>query len=72
MPGFFKLFLWGCLYMCVFVRVGPPPRLLITNGVMWHDMNLYDWLNKFYSCYMEIVVITISELDLSIDTRRKH
>ena len=36
--GFLKLILCGCLYACVFVC--PPPRLLITSGVMWHDMDL--------------------------------
>ena len=46
-PGLLKLLLCGCLYVClcvcVFVcvcmRVCPPLRLLITSGVMWHDMN---------------------------------
>ena len=28
------------------------PRLLITSGMIW---TLYDWLNKFYSCYMVII-----------------
>ena len=26
--------------MCVFVCVCPPLRLLITSGVMWHDVDL--------------------------------
>ena len=26
-----------CVFVCVFVC--PPPRLLITSGVMWHDMD---------------------------------
>ena len=34
--------------------VCPPPRLLVTSSVMWTP---YDWLNKFYSCYMVVVVI---------------
>ena len=29
-----SLFLWGHLSVC------PPPRQLITSGVMWHDMDL--------------------------------
>ena len=33
-PGFLKLFLCGHLYVCVC----PFLRLLITSGVMWHDM----------------------------------
>ena len=39
-PGFLKLFLCGCLYACVCLCVCPPPRLLITSGVMWRDMDL--------------------------------
>ena len=42
--------------MCVFACVYPFPRLLITSGLMWLDMDPHDWLNKFYSCYMAIVV----------------
>ena len=39
-PGFLKLILCG-LSVCVFacVCVCPPPRLLITSGVMWHDID---------------------------------
>ena len=41
------LFLCGCLYvyvcvfacMCMCVCVYTSPRLLITSGMMWHDMN---------------------------------
>ena len=36
------------------VCVCPPPRLLITSGVIW---NPYDWLNKFYRFYMAAVAI---------------
>ena len=45
MPGFLKLFLYGRLYVrvfvCVCVCVCPRPMstcLLITSGVMWRDM----------------------------------
>ena len=38
-PGFLKFFLCGRLYMCVCLCVCLPPRLLITRGVMWHDMD---------------------------------
>ena len=65
-PGFLKLFLCGRLYVCVFVC--PPPRLLITSGVIWTP---YDWLNKFYSCYMATVVVIINGRGLGIDTRRR-
>ena len=37
-PGFLKLFLYGCLYVCVCLCVSAP-RLLITSSVMWHDVD---------------------------------
>ena len=57
--------------MCVCLRVCvcPPPRLLITRGVIWTP---YDWLNKFYSCYMATVVAIVNGRGLGIDTRRRH
>ena len=54
------------MHTCVCLR----PRLLITSGMMWHDMKPYDWLNKFYSCYMAIVVSIVNGCGLGIDTRR--
>ena len=51
--------------VCVFACVCPPPKLLITSGVIWTP---YDWLNKFYSCYMTIVVGIINGCGLGIDT----
>ena len=56
-----------CVYVCVFVC--PPPRLLITSGVIW---TLYDWLNKFYSCYMATAVVIVNGCGLGIGTRRRH
>ena len=50
-----------CLCMC------PPLRLLITSGVIWSP---YDWLNKFYSCYMASAVGIINGPGLGIDTHR--
>ena len=35
-PGFLKLIWCGRLYVCMFVSA---PRLLITSGVMWHDID---------------------------------
>ena len=58
------VFACGCV--CVFVST---PRLLITSGVIWTP---YDWLNKFYSCYMAIVVVIVNGRGLGIDTRRRH
>ena len=62
---FLEIVLCGCLYACVC----PPPRLLITSGVIWTP---YDWLNKFYSRYMEIVVVIVNGRGLGIDTRHSH
>ena len=62
-PGFLKLFLCRRLYVC------PPPRLLKTSGVIWIP---YDWLNKFYSCYMATVVVIVNGRGLGIGTRRRH
>ena len=45
-PGFLKLFLCGvcmcvfvCMCVCVCVCVSPPLRLLITSGIIWHDID---------------------------------
>ena len=46
------------------MRVCPPPRLLITSGVMWTP---YDWLNIFYSfLYIDV---TVNGRSLGIGTR---
>ena len=62
---FLKLLLSVNAYMHVYVC--PPPRLLLTSGVMWHDMTTYDWLNKLYSFYIAAVVSIASDCGLSID-----
>ena len=54
--------------MRVYVCVCPHPRLLLTSGVMWCDMDLsYYWLNKFYSCYMATIAIIVDGRSLGID-----
>ena len=55
---FLKLFLCRCLYIHVHVClcVSLPERLLKTGGVMLHDMDPCDSLNKFYSFNQAIVV----------------
>ena len=64
-PGFLKLILCGC------VCVRPPPRLLITSGMICTP---YDWLNKFYS-YMGAVVRIVSGVALAsirvVETKSK-
>ena len=54
--------------MRVCVCVCSPPRLLITSGAMWCDIDPYDWLNKFYDFYMAVVVGISSGRDVSIYT----
>ena len=59
-----------CVHVCVCVSVAP--RLLITSGMMWPDMGPYNWLNKFYSCYMATVVIIVNGRGLGIGTHHTH
>ena len=59
-----------CVHVCVCVCVCLPPKLLITSGVMWHDMNPHDRVNKLYSCYMVTVVSIINGNGFGIDPRR--
>ena len=35
----------------------------MTSDVIWAS---YDWLNKFYNCYMATVVVIVNGRDLSI------
>ena len=51
---------------CVCVCVCLHPRLLVTNGVMWCDIDPYDWLNKFNGFYIAAVVGISSGRDISI------
>ena len=57
--------------ICVHVSVSvcPPPRLLITNGVM---QTQYHWLNKLYSFYMAAIIGIISRRGLSIDVHCRN
>ena len=71
MPGFLKLILCrssACVFVCVCLCVCPPARLLITSGVMYSSMiwTPYDWLNKFYSRYMAVVVVIINGVALAL------
>ena len=56
-----------CVCLCVCMCVCPCPRLLITSGVI---RTSYNWLNKFYSCYMAIIVVIINGHGLGIDMHR--
>ena len=58
-PGFLKSFLCKCLYVCLCSLL----RLLLTSDVIWIP---YNWLNKFYSCYVAIVVGIVNGHGLGI------
>ena len=51
-------------FLCVCLCVCPPLRLLITSSEIWTP---YDWLNKFYSRYMEIVVVIVNGHGIGIE-----
>ena len=55
--------------VCVCVSVYPPPRLVITSGLIW---TLYDWLNKFYSFCIVAIVGIISRRDLIIEAHCRN
>ena len=58
-----------CVCVCVCVCVFPPLRLLIISGIIWTS---YDWINKFYSCYMATVVVIVNGCGLGIGKRCRH
>ena len=64
-PGFLKLFLCRRLYVCVCICVSAPEA--INN--YWHNVDPYNWLYKFYGCYMAIVVIIANGCGLGISMR---
>ena len=50
----------------------PKAITVITNGVMWGDMDPIRLVNKFYSCYMAVVVVIINRRGLGIGMRHTH
>ena len=41
--------------------------LVITKGVMWHNTGPYNWLNKFYSFCMVIIMCIVSRNGIRIE-----
>ena len=58
-----------CVCLFVFVCVCPPLRLLLTSGMIWTP---YNWLNKFYRCYMATVVVIVNGCGLGIGMHHRH
>ena len=69
-----------CMYVCVCAHsatcimyapgdmcVYAPLMLLITSGMIWHDIDPYDWLNKLYSFYIAVRVGVVSRHGLTIE-----
>ena len=52
-----------CACVCLCLSVCLSPRLLITSSVIWTPNN---WLNKFYSCYMAIVIFIVNGRGLAL------
>ena len=69
-PGFLVLLLSANVCLRVCLCLCPPLRLLITSGLMWCDIDPYNWLNKFYGLYVAAVVGICSEHDISIYMHR--
>ena len=49
-----------------------PIRKLWPLFYKFHNKNSYDWLNKFYSCYMATVVIIVNGCGLGIGMCRRY
>ena len=69
MPGFLNGF---CADVCMCLCVCPPPRVLITSGVMWHDMDPIRLIKQVLHLYMATVVVIVNGRGLGIGTRRTH
>ena len=46
--------------------------IVITSGMMWRDMDPYDWLNKYYSFCMAAIVGIASRRGLRIEAHHRN
>ena len=63
-----------CVCLCVCVSA---PRLLITRGVMWHDMDPMQLVKQvlqllYGNCYMATVVVIVKGGGLGVGTCHRH
>ena len=56
--------------MCV--SVCPPPRLLITSGMMRPDMDPIQLVKQVHSHYMAIVVVIVNGCGIGIEMCHSH
>ena len=68
--AWFLKYVYVRMSVCVFVC--PPPRLLITSGVMWRDMDPMRLVKQVLQLCMAIVVAIVNGCVLEIGTRHTH
>ena len=63
-----------CVFVCVFVClcVRPPPRLLITSGVIWHDIDPIRLVKQVLQLFMATVIVIVNGHGLGIGMRHTH
>ena len=62
-----SVYVFVCVCMCAAAL-----RLLITSDMIWHDMEICDWLNKLYSHCMATVVIIVNRQGLGVGMHCRH
>ena len=65
MPGFLKLLWSTCQYACVCLclSVCPPPRPLITSGVIWCDIDRVRLVKQVLQLFLAFVLHTALAID---------
>ena len=65
-PGFLNCFVLEVSYMCVHVCLLLIMRLLISSGVMWHDMNLILLVQQILQLYRHVQSLSIVDVALEL------